>query len=251
MARKDIELLQQRGVPVTEESLTRGELGLLLKLSAELAPSIPLAFDLIQPVADVQTVGGISGGSMHQAVLLLSSALLSQRELDWPELQARLTSGPQIDVDLVLAILLKEGLAATRRLSTTPGAHDKPPTRKLDGTEPDSKATAPTKAKRSTVKGEARVKLIAALTKHHEYANGSCLKLDPIGSNELARSAGVVDSSASKFFKQEFKGHEKYRAICRCPRRLADSLKALNDEFSPHDLYGRRPVDEDDRDADE
>jgi hypothetical protein len=120
MTRKDIELLQQRGVSVTEESLTRGEMELLLKLQAELGPNIGLAFDLIEPIAEVQTVGGISGVSMHQAVFHLSSALLSQRGLGWPELRASLTSGPQIDVDLVLAILLKEGLDAARQLNKQP-----------------------------------------------------------------------------------------------------------------------------------
>jgi hypothetical protein len=37
------------------------------------------------------------------------------------------------------------------------------------------------KGKRSTGRGDGRVKLIAALTKHHEYANGGCINLAPIG----------------------------------------------------------------------
>jgi len=45
--------------------------------------------------------------------------------------------------------------------------------------------------KRSTVKGEGRTKLIATLTKDHHYADGGCLKQDPIGNNELARLAKV------------------------------------------------------------
>jgi hypothetical protein len=105
------------------------------------------------------------------------------------------------------------------------------------------------KHKRSTEQGEGRAKLIAALTKHHEYADGSCLKTDPINNNELARMAGVSPSTASAFFHKEFKGHAKYRAVCRDAGRLADSLKALNGEFSPHELYGRRPAGEDDRDG--
>jgi hypothetical protein len=102
--------------------------------------------------------------------------------------------------------------------------------------------------KRSTQRGEGRAKLIAALSKHHQYADGGCLNLEPIGNNELAKAAGVYPSTASAFFKDQFEGHAKYRAVCRDAGRLADSLKALNGEFSPHDLYGRRPADEDDRD---
>jgi hypothetical protein len=101
--------------------------------------------------------------------------------------------------------------------------------------------------KRSTVRGEGRAKLIAALTKHHQYADGGCLNLQPIGNNELAMSVDVAPSTASAFFKDEFQGHAKYRAVCRGAGKLVDCLKALNGEFSPHDLYGRRPAGEDDR----
>jgi hypothetical protein len=104
--------------------------------------------------------------------------------------------------------------------------------------------------KRSTERGEGRAKLIAALTEHHKYADGSYLNLEPVGSNELARKAEVSKATASAFFKTEFQGYAKYRVICRDAGRLADSLKALNGEFSPHDLYGRRPADEDARDED-
>lgn len=109
------------------------------------------------------------------------------------------------------------------------------------------------KSKKNATSGDARATLIAALTKHHEYANGGCLNLEPIGSNELARLAHVSNSTASVFFNKEFNGGDKgglamYRAICRNAGRLADSLKALNGEFAPHDLFGRRPAGEDDRD---
>jgi hypothetical protein len=63
--------------------------------------------------------------------------------------------------------------------------------------------------------------------------------------------AKVAPSSASQFFDREFQGYAKYRATCRDAGRLADSLKALNGEFSPHDLYGRRPAGEDDRDRED
>jgi hypothetical protein len=123
-------------------------------------------------------------------------------------------------------------------------------TRQSDGDRAvnPSKVSAP-KDKRSSERGEGRVRLISALTKHHRYADGGCLNQEPIGNNELARLADVSESTASAFFKHEFKGYAKYRAICRDAGRLADSFKALNGEFSPHDLYGRRPPGEDDRDG--
>ena len=88
--------------------------------------------------------------------------------------------------------------------------------------------STPTKRKRSTERGEARVKLIAALTKHHQYANGGCLNLEPIGCNELARMAGVSSGSASAFFAKEFGGYGKYRTLCGNADELTASLKRLN-----------------------
>jgi hypothetical protein len=92
------------------------------------------------------------------------------------------------------------------------------------------------------------VKLIAALSKHHKYADGGCLNLEPIGNNELARAADVAPSTASAFFHDKFQGYRTYKALCWDKGRLAAALKLLNGEFSPHDLYRRRPADEDDRD---
>ncbi len=100
------------------------------------------------------------------------------------------------------------------------------------------------KPKRSTVKGEGQVKLIAALSKHHEYADGSCLYQEPIGNNALARLAGVSGSTASTFFEKEFGGLKKYEAICSDVSRLITALKLLNQEFSPHILFGDNPPDE-------
>ncbi|MSR59848.1 MAG: hypothetical protein EXS05_19790 [Planctomycetaceae bacterium] len=110
--------------------------------------------------------------------------------------------------------------------------------------------TAGPKPKRSTERGEGSAKLIAALTKHHKYADGGCLNLTHIGNNELARMASVEESTASAFFKKNFKGHSNYIAICRDTSSLVAALKMLNQEFAPHDLYGRRPPGEDDRDVD-
>ena len=75
--------------------------------------------------------------------------------------------------------------------------------------EPGAGSQTPKKAKRSTERGEARVKLLAALTEHHKYADGSCLNLEPIGNNELARLAEVDQSTASAFFNREFNKGER------------------------------------------
>ena len=105
--------------------------------------------------------------------------------------------------------------------------------------------------KRSSEKGEARAKIIAALSLHHKYQKGSCLNLEPIGSNELARQAKVGTGSASRFFEAQFDGYKKYEVVCRDPSRLADSLRVLNGEFSPTMLYGRTPPGEGTRGEDE
>lgn len=90
--------------------------------------------------------------------------------------------------------------------------------------------------------------LIAALTKHHQYADGGCLNLEPIGNNELARFAKVSQSTAKAFFDKEFKGHKKYQANCADATSLVTALKLLNQEFSPYLLFGGKPPNEDDRD---
>ena len=99
--------------------------------------------------------------------------------------------------------------------------------------------------KRSSTRGEGRLKLVAALTKHHRYADGSCLMLEPINNKELAKLAKVAPSTASAFFRDKFEGHSKYRAMCRDSGTLAVALKMLNGEFAPHLLYGSRPVEGD------
>ena len=122
-----------------------------------------------------------------------------------------------------------------------------------NASEPATGATpGAKKAKRSTERGEGREKLIAALTKHHKYADDGCLNLDPIGNNELARLATVSDSTASSFFKKKFGGHTKYRTFyCRDAGRLVAAIKQLRQEYSPDNLFGRAPRGERDRDDEE
>ncbi len=101
--------------------------------------------------------------------------------------------------------------------------------------------TSRKKAKKSTQKGEGREKLIGALTKHHKFAEG-CLNWEPIGNNELARMAGVEESSASEFFKKYFDGHGNYKILCvRNHEKVLVVLKSLNDDYSVDDLYGATP----------
>ena len=103
-----------------------------------------------------------------------------------------------------------------------------------------------TKLKKSTAKGDAEAKLIATLTKHHQYANNSCLNLDSIGNNDLARQSEVDKATASAFFERKFQGHAKYKVMCRDASKLVAAIKLLNAEFAPHHLDGRRPLGEND-----
>jgi hypothetical protein len=100
---------------------------------------------------------------------------------------------------------------------------------------------SPPKRKRSTTRGEAREKIIAALTEHHQYSSNSCLNTEPIGVAELGKKATVSKSSVSEFFKVQFEGHIGYRKACRDVSGLVTSLKLLRGEFSPHLLFGRTP----------
>jgi hypothetical protein len=77
------------------------------------------------------------------------------------------------------------------------------------------------------------------------------MNLTFIGSNALARLAGVSGSTASAFFTERFHGHVKYRALCRDAGKLAAALKLLNGGYSPHDLYGVHPPGEGGRGDDE
>lgn len=118
-------------------------------------------------------------------------------------------------------------------------------------TDTQALAAAPPPArKRSsrTDRGGGRMKLIAALTRHHRYADGGCLNLEPIGNNALAKAAKVSNATASAFFRDRFQGHAKYQALCRDASGLVTALKMLNGEYSPYILYERCPADGDNRD---
>jgi hypothetical protein len=97
---------------------------------------------------------------------------------------------------------------------------------------------------RSHESGEARAKLIAALTAHHQYESGSVLNTEPIGCNELSVMAGVrSNSTSSRFFKAEFGSHTAYKRACRDTAKLANCLKIFNGEIVPKLLLNHDPVD--------
>ena len=85
--------------------------------------------------------------------------------------------------------------------------------------------------RKKTAPGEARPKIIAVLTHHHEYEDGGVLNYDAIGNNTLAQSAEVSTGAASNFFKQEFGGHGEYRISCMQCDPLRKKLMQLNGEL--------------------
>lgn len=108
-----------------------------------------------------------------------------------------------------------------------------------------AEAASAVRRKRSTERGEGTAKLIAALTKHHKYADGSCLHLEPVANNALARLAGGVSrSTASQFFKKHFGGWDKYRTVClKNAQQLAINLGLLSGDVQRKGLatFGRKP----------
>jgi len=107
------------------------------------------------------------------------------------------------------------------------------------------------KPKRSTERGEGRAKLISALTEHHKYAEGGCLNWEPVGNNELAGIAGVVQSTASAFFKKEFESHTKYKQFCHREANLIAKLMSLNGETIPPELFNPLPDEHADAEPDD
>jgi hypothetical protein len=113
---------------------------------------------------------------------------------------------------------------------------------------PDSKQQPGiVRTKKSTAKGDARLKIIAALIQYHRYEGGICTNLEPIGVHALARKAKVGKSSVSRFFQNNFRGHNKYKMHCRDTTSLGMALKLLNQEFAPYVLFGRSPPGEAER----
>jgi hypothetical protein len=127
-------------------------------------------------------------------------------------------------------------------------SESKPPTLRSPSMAQERKVATPPN-KRSTEKGDAREKLISALTLHHQYANNSCLNQEPIGGNQLAKLADVSKGAASGFFKREFGRHKDYCRICSDITRLIAALKLLNSEFTPKTLMGLEPSKENEKEV--
>lgn len=111
---------------------------------------------------------------------------------------------------------------------------------------------APKKANSARHQGrtESEVLLIAALTEHHRYYNGSIGNDSPIGCRELARKVTLTEKTASVFFKKNFGSHKKYQTMCCDTERFIAAMKALNAEFIPKDFYNARTPEDIEREAD-
>lgn len=170
----------------------------------------------------------VEGGDKSAAMEKLMARAQLLAGMDW-------TSVVNLPLTDFVAIFTENTIAtASKNIETTEASA-------LRQTAADAPGSSKGRRKRSTAKGEGQSKLIAALTKHHEYANGGCLNAAPIGNNELAKLAGVSASTASAFFERQFKGHVKYRTMCADKTSLVSALKMLNQEFAPHVLYGIKP----------
>jgi len=133
---------------------------------------------------------------------------------------ARLGETQQFDDGLVRPLLLRMKGEAEERLSAAAQPAKRP------------------KKKHGERGGRTRDLIVAALSKHHQYADGGCLNLEPIGGNKLASLASVSKSAVSKFFAKEFGGHAAYRRLCQDSLRLAAALRLLNGEITPRILSG-------------
>jgi len=114
------------------------------------------------------------------------------------------------------------------------------------------------RTKKSTSKGDAQTKIIGALSAYHQFDGDDCLNLEPIGNNELARSAEVSGSTVSLFLQKQFatkhaasgEGRRNYRKACRDSYRLTLEIKRIRDELIPTMLWNPLPDDLQGKDAD-
>lgn len=98
------------------------------------------------------------------------------------------------------------------------------------------------KPKSSTVPGEARAKIVAGLSHHHQFDGESCLNCDPIQVNRFAKEIGVGRSTLSEFLGKEFgvdgkDGYQKYQVFCRDSGSLNLAMKILLGELRPGILH--------------
>lgn len=100
------------------------------------------------------------------------------------------------------------------------------------------------KSKKGTVANEAREKIIAALTLHHDFDGDSCMNMDFATGADLARKAGVDRATVTRFFTKEFDGYEAYRGACTRgdTGRLIAALRKLRDEEPSRLGFGDEPT---------
>lgn len=130
-------------------------------------------------------------------------------------------------------------ILAVLSIGTTPALAGTVSETEPDCTSPD---VSPKTDRHRTPPGGARVKLIAALTKHHKYAENSCLNQEPIGCRELAKLAGT--GSATHFFNHFFGSYPQYRVQCGDVTKLILSLKMMNGELRPRDVFRSKQADD-------
>jgi hypothetical protein len=135
--------------------------------------------------------------------------------------------------ELLTEVVLARGLSDPTK--DTPRENEQAARAKAAGGAAANQDAEKRRRKRSTAKGDARPKIISALTVHHKYDNGSALYLEPISVSELARKAEVSKSTVSKFFTNNFgeKGQKAYMAACRDARTLVVCLRTLRGEWCP------------------
>src|SRR5262249_11670970 len=116
------------------------------------------------------------------------------------------------------------------------------------GTTTDAEMSRPSSSdgerpnlRKSRGRGAARLLIIAAVTRLHEYANGGCGNFRPLGVRELADAADVSPDSVSEFFKKEFgdeDGHARYQRFCITDSgRIVRWLKSLNEDYRTNPLF--------------
>lgn len=202
--------------------------------AAETAPDA-LRSAIMQAGEGKYTLLDINDVSAHQAAVSLGEELLRPHPLRVPGVPGKPLW--KLALDNLAPLLrrspnpleqLKDAEVALKRERLHVGGENERKTKTVSG-------------KRSTEKGEARVKLVAGLTKHHKYDQGGCLNFEPIGCNKLARQTKVVQATASAFFKEVFGSHLGYKLACANESALIAKLLVLNSDYAAMNTFGHTP----------
>lgn len=94
----------------------------------------------------------------------------------------------------------------------------------------------PTRAAKAD-KGDATAKIVAWLTKHHEYESGRVQNYNPAESREISEGSAVKRNTVSDFLKREFPGGERprrgYVQACRNEWGLLHWFQRKHDDPMP------------------